>query len=328
MPDLKNSRILVTGGAGFIGSFVVEQLLQEGVKEVVIIDNFFRGSRENLQACLKDKRVVVLERDIRDRDLIDAQFAGIDYCFHLAALRITHCAIEPRQALEIMYDGTFNVLESCVKHKIKKVLFASSASVYGQADTFPTKESHHPYNNQTFYGAAKLANELMLRSFYYMFGLSYNAVRYFNVYGPRMDTFGKYTEVFIRWHHLIKDGKEPLIFGEGNQTMDFIYIEEVARASILALKADVQNEVFNIASGTETSLKELCELLLKAMHSSLQPKHVPMPEDRKKVEVMRRLADIQKSKEKIGFESKVSLERGLVKLVQWLDKQEKVGTNS
>lgn len=328
VPALKNSRILVTGGAGFVGSFVVEQLLKEGVEEVVVIDNFFRGSRENLQACLKDKRVAVVEGDIRDRALLETRLQGMDYCFHLAALRITHCATEPRQAMEIMYDGTFNVLEGCVKHKIKKVLFASSASIYGQADIFPTPESHHPYNNQTLYGAAKLANELMLRSFYHMYGLSYNAVRYFNVYGPRMDTFGKYTEVFIRWYHAIKEGKEPLIFGEGNQTMDFIYIEEVARASILALKADIGQEVFNIASGVETSLKELCQLLLKTMRSHLNPKHVPIPEDRKKVEVIRRLADVRKAREKIGFESKISLEEGLVQLVQWLDRQERVVAKS
>lgn len=326
MPSLKNSRILVTGGAGFVGSYVVEQLLREDVEEVVIIDNFFRGSRENLQSCLADKRVILIEGDIRDRALIDARLKGMDYCFHLAALRITHCAEDPRQALEVMYDGTFHVLESCVRHKIKKILFASSASIYGQAELFPTPEEHHPYNNRTLYGAVKLANELMLRSFHHMYGLVYNAVRYFNIYGPRMDTFGKYTEVLVRWYHLIKEGKEPLIFGEGNQTMDFIYVGEAARASILALKAEIANEVFNIASGTETSLKELCELVLKTMGSPLRPRHMPIPEERKKVEVMRRLADTRKAKEKIGFESKISLEEGLLRLVQWLEMQEKALT--
>lgn len=324
MINLTNSRILITGGAGFVGSYVVEQLLDENVHEIVIIDNFFRGSRETLKAVLDDPRVNLIEGDIRDQTLLKRLFPGIDYCFHLAALRITHCAAESRQALEVMYDGTFNVLENCVQHEVKKLLFASSASIYGQADTFPTSEDHHPYNNFTLYGAAKMANELMLRSFAHMHGLKYNAVRYFNIYGPRMDTYGKYTEVFIRWYHLIKEGKPPVIFGKGDQTMDFIYIEDVARASILALKADIDNEVFNVASGKETSLNELCLLLLAAMQSNLKPQYVPIPEDRKKVEVRRRLADVTKVKKKIGFETTVSLKDGLTKLVQWLNAQEKL----
>ena len=324
MNDLKNSRILITGGAGFVGSYIIDQLLTEGIKEIVVVDNFFRGSRDNLKTALKSPKVKIIEGDIREIKLLNKSFEGIDYCFHMAALRITHCASEPRQALEIMYDGTFNVLEACVNHKIKKLVLASSASIYGQAESFPTKEDHHPYNNFTLYGAAKMANELMCRSFNQMHGLPYNALRYFNIYGPRMDTFGKYTEVFIRWYHLIKEGKEPLIFGDGKQTMDFIYIEEIARASILALKADVSNEVFNIASGTETSLEQLCKLLLKVMHSNLEPKYVPIPDDRKKVEVLRRLADVTKAKKLIGFETKIKLEDGLEKLIHWLDQQERV----
>ncbi|MDO8581061.1 MAG: NAD-dependent epimerase/dehydratase family protein [Candidatus Omnitrophota bacterium] len=323
---MKNSRILLTGGAGFVGSYIIDQLLQEPVKEIVVIDNFVRGSRKNLERALQDKRVHLTEGDIRDREGLDHLFEGIDYCFHLAALRITHSAAEPRHALEVMYDGTFNVLESSVKHKIKKVMFASSASIYGQAEEFPTNEKHHPYNNRTFYGAAKTANELMLRSFNHMYGLTYNAVRYFNIYGPRMDTHGKYTEVFIRWYHLIKEGKPPLIFGDGKQTMDFIYIEDVARASILALKAEVQNEAFNIASGVETSLEQLCFLLLDAMGSNLKPQYVPVPEDRKKVEVIRRLADVSKAKKFIGFEANIELKEGLMKLLHWLDEQEKLVT--
>jgi len=325
MIDLKNKRFLITGGAGFVGAFVVEQLLEEEAGEIIIIDNFIRGSEDNIKEALKDQRVKLIRGDIRDRELLDSIFEGIDYCFHLAALRITQCAAEPREALEVMYDGTFNVLESCVKHKVKKILFASSASIYGQAEDFPTGESHHPYNNETLYGAAKTANELMLKSFHHMFGLNYNAVRYFNIYGPRMDTWGKYTEVLIRWYHLIKEGKQPLIFGKGDQTMDFVYIEEIARASILALKSDVNNEVFNIASGKETSLEELCLLLLETMKSELKPQYVPLPEDRKKVEVMRRLADVSKAKEMINFESKIELKDGLSVLVNWLDNiEEKV----
>ncbi len=317
--DLRNSRILITGGAGFVGSFIVEQLLQEDVKEIVVVDNLIRGTRENLSGAMGSGKVGLIEGDIRDREGLQDIFKGIDYCFHLAALRITHCAAEPREALSVMYDGTFNVLEACVAHKVKKVMFASSASIYGQAEEFPTPEKHHPYNNVTLYGAAKMANELMLRSFYQMYGLAYNAVRYFNIYGPRMDTHGKYTEVLIRWYNLIKEGKSPLIFGDGKQTMDFVYVEDIARASILALRSDVSDEVFNIASGRETSLEELCRALLKAMGSHLKPEYVPVPAGRQKVEVMRRLAAVSKAKDLIGFEAQRDLTEGLKRLLTWLD---------
>ncbi len=324
MHNISNSKILITGGAGFVGSYIVEQLLKDDVEEIAIVDNFIRGSRDNISEPLSTGRVQLIEGDIRDKSLMFELVKDKDYCFHLAALRITHCASEPREALEIMYDGTFNVLEACVKENIKRLVFASSASIYGQATTFPTGEDHHPYNNFTLYGAAKAANELMCRSFNHMYGLPFNALRYFNIYGPRMDTYGKYTEVFVRWYHLIKEGKQPLIFGEGNQTMDFVYIEDIARATILALKADVENEVFNVASGTETSLEELCFLLLEVMESNLKPKYVPLPEDRKKVEVMRRLASTEKAKEQLGFEVEVNLKEGLQRLVQWLNQQEKL----
>ncbi len=323
MYDLKNKKILVTGGAGFVGSRIVEQLLQEDVREIVIIDNFIRGSKNNLRSVLRSNKIKLIEGDIRERAFLNQCFANMDYCFHMAALRITHCATEPREALEVMYDGTFNVLEACVAHRVKKLVLASSASIYGQADSFPTKEEHHPNNNHTLYGAAKMANELMCRSFYHMHGLAFTALRYFNIYGPYMDIYGKYTEVFIRWYHLIKEGKEPLIFGDGKQTMDFIYVDDIARASILALKADVKSDVFNIAGGKETSLEELCFLLLEVMESTLKPKYVALPDDRRKVEVWRRLADTTKAKRVIGFEAQVDLKEGLKKLIAWLDAQEK-----
>ncbi len=319
MNTLNNSKILITGGAGFVGSYIVEQLVAEHVKEITVIDNFMRGSRENLKSALASGKIKLIEGDIRDRALIDSLTAGMDYCFHLAALRITQCAAQPREALEIMYDGTFNVLESCVQHKIKKLVLASSASVYGQADSFPTKETHHPYNNFTLYGAAKAANELMCRSFYQMSGLNYVALRYFNIYGPRMDTFGKYTEVLIRWYHLIKEGKPPVIFGDGKQTMDFVYVEDVARASILGLKTPVTNDVFNVAEGKETSLEQLCLSLLEVMQSPLKPQYVEIPHDRQKVEVRRRLADISKAQNILGFKTTVSLKEGLTRLVAWLN---------
>ncbi|MBF0542603.1 MAG: NAD-dependent epimerase/dehydratase family protein [Nitrospirae bacterium] len=321
MTDLFNSRILITGGAGFIGSTTADLLIKEGVSEIIIIDNLIRGSIENLQDALNSGKIKFVEGDIRDQVLIDSLMKGVDYCFHMAALRITQCAAEPRHALEIMFDSAFNIFELCVKYKIKRLVAASSASIYGTADSFPTLESHHPYNNHTLYGAGKVANELMLRSFHDMYGLDYAAMRYFNVYGPRMDVHGKYTEVLIRWYNLIKEGKPPLIFGDGKQTMDFIYIEDIARANVLALKSDSKDMAFNIASGVETSLEELCFTLLEVMGSGLKPEYIPLPEERKKVEVGRRLASTTLAERHIGFKFQMTLKEGLYKLVDWLDKQ-------
>ena len=318
---LSGSRILITGGAGFIGSHIADQLLAgEGVASVVLLDNMLRGTLRNLEPALASGRATLVEGDIRDPALVDKLVAGADFVFHMAALRITRCAENPREAMEVMFNGAFNVAEACVTHKVKKLVAASSASVLGTADSFPTREDHHPYNNRTLYGAAKLANELIYRSFNDMYGLQYTAMRYFNVYGPRMDLEGKYTEVLIRWYGLIKKGLEPVIFGEGDQTMDFVYVEDIARANILALKADASDQVFNVACGRETSLRQLCDAFLKAMGSDLKPRHVPLPAERKAVEVRRRLADTSKAREMLGFEAAVSLEDGLGLLVRWLDR--------
>ncbi len=318
MNNISGSRILITGGAGFIGSTIADQLLKENIKEIVLLDNFIRGSEDNVKNILSTGKVKLIKGDIRDRGILDNLFQGIDYCFHMAALRINQCAAEPREALEVMFDGAFNVAEACVKHEIKKIIIASSASIYGAAEVFPTKEGHHPYNNHTLYGVAKAANEGIFRSFYDMHMLDYNAMRYFNVFGPRMDTHGKYTEVLIRWYHSIKQGKQPLIYGDGKQTMDFIYIEDVARANILGLKASATDQVFNVASGVETSLETLCFALLKVMKSDLKPKYIPIPAERKKVEVRRRLADVSKARDLLGFEAKVPLMQGLEKLIKWI----------
>jgi UDP-glucose 4-epimerase len=317
--SLEGSRVLITGGAGFVGSHIADRLIaHEGVREVVLLDNLLRGSRRNVEEALRSGRARLVEGDIRDRSLLDELFPGVDHVFHMAALRITRCADNPREALEVMYDGTFNVVEACVKHRVKKLVAASSASILGTADLFPTREDHHPYNNRTLYGAAKLANELMYRAFNDMYGLPYVALRFFNVFGPRMDTEGKYTEVLIRWYRLISQGERPLIFGEGDQTMDFVDVTDVARANVLAMKADASDEVFNVASQRETSLRQLCEALLRVMGSTLEPKHVPLPAERKAVEVLRRLADTSRAREQLGFSAEVSLEDGLERLVRWL----------
>jgi len=322
---MQNKRVLITGGAGLVGSHIADLLVQEGAAEIIVLDNFTRGQSQNLAEAQERGHLVVVEGDIRDRQLLADVMQGVDIVFHQAAIRITQCAQEPRLAMEVLADGTFNVLEAAVNAKVKKVVAASSASVYGMAEDFPTTEAHHPYNNRTLYGAAKVFNEGLLRSFYDMYGLDYVALRYFNVYGPRMDIYGVYTEVLIRWMERIIAGEPPLIFGDGKQTMDFVYIEDIARANILAAKADVTDEVFNIASGVESSLNDLAYSLAKVMGSDLQPQYGA---ERKVNAVQRRLADIRKAKDLLGFEAQVSLEEGLNQLVTWWREQKQAKETS
>jgi nucleoside-diphosphate-sugar epimerase len=311
-------RVLVTGGAGLIGSHIVDLLMGErerGVySEIIVLDNFVRGRRENLEAAMARGPITIVEGDLRDRGLLKEVMHDVDQVFHQAAIRITQCAEEPRLALEVLVDGTFNVLEAAVQAGVKKVVAASSASVLGLAEDFPTTERHHSYNNRTLYGAAKAFNEGLLRSFNDMHGLNYVALRYFNVYGPRMDIYGAYTEVLIRWMDRILEGKPPLIFGDGKQTMDFVYVEDIARANMLAMRSDISDEVFNVACGVETSLNDLAYALLNVMGSDLQPEYGP---ERKVNPVPRRLADTSKAREMIGFEAQVQLEEGLRRLVEW-----------
>ncbi|GAA1276834.1 NAD-dependent epimerase/dehydratase family protein [Saccharothrix xinjiangensis] len=313
---ISGQRALVTGGAGTIGSAVVDQLLAAGAAEVVVLDNFVRGRRENLAdaTAAAGDRLTVVEGDINDRALLAELSQGTDLVFHLAAIRITQCAEEPRLALECLVDGTFTVVEAAAAAGVKKVVASSSASVYGLAETFPTTERHHPYNNDTFYGAAKAFNESMLRSFKAMYDLDYVALRYFNVYGPRMDAHGKYTEVLIRWMERIAAGESPLIFGDGAQTMDFVHVHDIARANVLAAKAPVTDQVYNIASAQETSLRELALALLSAMDSDLPLEHGP---ERKVNGVTRRLADISAAARDLGWKPEIGLVDGLRGLVEW-----------
>jgi UDP-glucose 4-epimerase len=316
--DLKGKSVLVTGGAGFVGSHIIDLLVDEGCRRIVAVDNLVRGRRDNLTAAMRRGPVRLVEGDIRDRGLMERLVGHADVVFHQAALRITHCAEAPRMALEVMVDATFDLLELCVRHRVEKVVSASSASIYGLAEQFPTSEAQHPYANRTLYGAAKTFNEGLLRSFNDMYGLDWVGLRYFNVYGPRMDIHGVYTEVLIRWMDRIAAGEPPLIFGDGSQSMDFVYIEDVARANILAAQADVSDEAFNVASGAETSLKGLAEALLRVMHSSLRPEY---REERKVNPVQRRLADPRKARRLLGFEARTSLEDGLRRLVDWWAEQ-------
>ena len=312
--QIEGARALVTGGAGTIGSHVVDELVRGGAAEVLVLDNFVRGRRENLAWATANGPVRLVEGDIRDRALVREVTAGQDLVFHLAAIRITQCAEEPRLANEVLVDGTFNVVEAAAAEGVKKLVASSSASVYGLAEEFPTTERHHPYNNDTFYGAAKAFNEAMLRSFHTMSGLDYVALRYFNVYGPRMDIYGLYTEVLIRWMERIDSGTPPLILGDGLQTMDFVHVADIARANLLAARADVTDEVFNVASGTETSLKELAQALSEVMKSDLAPEHGPA---RAVNGVTRRLADTGAAARELGFRAEIGLHEGLQGLVDW-----------
>jgi UDP-glucose 4-epimerase len=314
MTALAGARALVTGGAGTIGSTLVDQLLDAGVSQVRVLDNLVRGREANLEAALARGGVDLVRGDIRDKDLVNDLTRGCDLVFHQAAIRITQCAEEPRLALEVLVDGTFNVIEAAAAAKVDKVVAASSASVYGLAEQVPNPESQHPYDNDTFYGAAKTFNEGMLRSFRAMHGIDYVALRYFNVYGPRMDVHGLYTEVLVRWMERIDDGIPPLIFGDGRQTMDFVFTTDIARANVLAAESSVVEGVYNVARGEETSLLGLAETLLRVMGSDLPVEHGP---ERGVNGVVRRLADTWAAERDLGFVAHTPLEEGLAQLVEW-----------
>jgi len=317
---MNHKRALVTGGAGLIGSHIADRLVAEGLQEIVVLDNLTRGRRQNLESAIGSGKVTIVEGDIRDSNLVLRAMEGIDVVFHEAAIRITQCAEDPRLAHDVLATGTLNVLEAAVTNKVKRVVSASSASIYGQAEEFPTNEKHHGYGNRTIYGATKMYSEGLLRSFYEMYGLNYVALRYFNVYGPRMDAFGVYTEVMIRWMERLAKDEPCLIFGDGAQTMDFVFVTDIAQANLRAANSTITDDVLNIASGTETSLNELAAALGRVMGVDRPPEYGPA---RKATPVWRRLADVKKAERLIGFKATVSLEEGLRQLVQWWSRETK-----
>jgi UDP-glucose 4-epimerase len=315
---LRGARVLITGGAGLVGSHLAEQLIRAGTLEVVIFDDISRGRLENLRDALSEGRVTLVQQDIRNRSEVARAMEGVDMLFHLASIRMPQCAQEPRLAMEVMADGAFNVLEAAAAARIKKVVAASSASVYGIADRLPISEDHHPYHNTTVYGATKIFTEALLASFRDMYGLDYVILRPFNIYGPWMNIHGPHTEVLVRWLDRISRGLPPIIFGDGNQSMDFIYVEDVARAFILAAASNVSGESFNVATGVETTLKELAQSLLAAMESRLGIEFGPQ---RNLATVPRSFADPSKAAKYLGFTAEVSLSEGLQRLVAWWREQ-------
>lgn len=317
---ITDSTIFVSGGAGFIGSYVIELLIQHKPKKIIILDNLIRGSFENMKSYINEPNIEFIEGDIRNAELLEKCIAGTDYVFHMAALRINACAANPQDGFEVMLQSTFNLANLCVKHKVKKVIYSSTASVYGLAQHFPTPETDNPYNNQTFYGGAKVWGEQLFRSYKFMYNLDYVALRYFNVYGPRMDTDGKYTEVMIKWLDCVRDKKEPAIFGDGTDSMDFVHVKDIAQANLLAILSDVSDEAFNVGDQVETNLKQMLDTLLKVNNANLDP---VFKEANSINPVSRRLADISKAKKLLGYSPSITLEQGLKELSAWYFEKQK-----
>lgn len=320
MSKLKGKNILVLGGAGFIGGFVVRELLRHDVAKITVYDNFTRGKLSNLEDCLKGPRCEVYPfgGDIREVDVLDKAFEGVDYVFHLAAMWLLHCKDFPRTAYDVNMTGTFNVLEACVKHKVKKLIYSSSASVYGDALEVPMTESH-PYNNKNFYGATKIAGEAMCTAFNDRYGLEIIGLRYMNVYGPGQDQHAVYSGVVPIMLNKIDAGETPMINGDGSQAYDFIYVEDVARSNICAALSDTPFGFYNVGTEVQTTIKELCELILKLKESDLSVKYRPYSADDARALVKNRIGSIERAHKDLDFIFKYSLEDGLTKLIHWRD---------
>lgn len=316
--NLEGSHVLVIGGAGFIGSFVVAELLKYPVGKVVIYDNFSRGKLENIRESLKDPRCEVFPYggDIRDTDILDKAMEGVDYVFHLAAMWLLHCKDFPRTAFNVNIAGTFNVLEACVKHKVKKLIYSSSASVYGDAVEIPMTENH-PFNNRNFYGATKIAGEAMCTAFNDRYGLPIVGLRYMNVYGPGQDQHAVYSGVIPIMLNKIAANEPPIINGDGSQAYDFIYVEDVARCNILALTSNISYGFYNVGTEVQTTIKSLCDTILRLKNSQIEVTYKPYPPDDARQFVQNRIGSRAKAEKELGFKYKYSLEEGLQKLIDW-----------
>jgi UDP-glucose 4-epimerase len=310
--DISGARVLVVGGAGFIGSHLVDLLVEEDVAEILVFDNFVRGRWENLEGALRSPRVRVIEGDIRDFEAMAAAVDGVDFVFHLAALWLLQCAEDPRAALEVNVVGTFNVLAACRAAGVKRLVFSSSASVYGDMVDDPMTEDH-PFNNRTMYGATKIAGEQLCHSFAQMYGVDWVGLRYFNVYGPRQDYRGAYVAVMMKALDRIDAGLPPIIFGDGSQSYDFVYVGDVARANLLALKGKVTDQCFNVATGRATPIRELVDLILELTGSSLEPEY------RLDLQtfVTHRRGSTDRAARFLGFRAGMDLRDGMRRLIEW-----------
>lgn len=319
--NINNSRILVIGGAGFIGSFVVRELLKEPVSEIVIYDNFARGKREYIEDSLKDKRCKLfpIGGDIRETDILNKAMEGMDYVFCLAAMWLLHCKDFPRTAFDVNIAGTFNVLEACVNNRIKKLIWSSSASVYGDAVELPMTENH-PFNNKNFYGATKIAGEAMATAFNDRYGLNVIGLRYMNVYGPHQDQTAAYTGVVPIMLNKIDANEAPVINGDGSQAYDFVYVEDVARCNVQALKSGTNFGFYNVGTEVQTTIKDLCDLILELKGSSLKVTYKPYSADDARALVQNRIGSAVKAQKELGFKYKYNLREGLLKLIEWRDK--------
>jgi UDP-glucose 4-epimerase len=309
---LENSRVLVIGGAGFVGSHLVDQLTREPVREIVVLDNFVRGTRANLAEAERDGRVRIVEGSITDRELLRELMEGTDYVFHLAALWLFECVHEPRAALEVNVVGTFNVAEAAQRAGVKKVVYSSSASVYGDAVVTPMTEEH-PFNNRTMYGATKIAGEQFFRAIYEQHKLDYVGLRYMNIYGPRMDYKGTYVSVIMKVLDRIDEGLAPVVFGDGSQAYDFVHVEDVARANVLALKSAATDQCYNVGMGVKTTINELVTMLLDLSGSELEVEYRPQEQ----MFVTHRVGSTEKAERELGFRAAVQLEQGLRSVVEW-----------
>ena len=319
--DITGKKLVVIGGAGLIGSHTVDELLQEDVREIMIYDNFCRGSHDNLAIALKDPRVKIFEigGDICQSDILSAALKGADGVFHFAALWLLQCHEFPRSAFDVNIRGTFNVIEACVQQGVKRLVYSSSASVYGDAVEEPMTEDH-PFNNTNFYGATKVAGEQMCRAFYHRYGLNYAGLRYMNVYGPRQDYRGAYIAVIMKILDAIDDNKAPTIYGDGSQAYDFVYVGDCARANVLTMKAEVVDRFYNVGTGLRTSIKELVDMIIELTQFRLAPRYEPAG----LTFVKNRIGSPKRAEIELGFSSQVDLRDGLLKLMTWRAEQKRL----
>ncbi|HEY3044871.1 MAG TPA: NAD-dependent epimerase/dehydratase family protein [Vicinamibacterales bacterium] len=313
--ELTGKKLVLVGGAGLIGSHTADRLIAEDVREVVIYDNFVRGRAENLEQALKDPRVTIFDigGDILQTDILDAALAGADGVFHFAALWLLQCHEFPRSAFDVNVRGTFNVMEACVRTGIRRLVYSSSASVYGDAVQEPMTEDH-PFNNRNFYGATKIAGEAMLRAFHHRYGLDYVGLRYMNVYGPRQDYHGAYIAVIMKMLDAIDRGEGPTVLGDGSEAFDFVAVEDCGLANVCAMNATTTDRFYNVGTGTRTSLKELAELLLQLTGCDKPITYAPRSQ---KTLVRNRIGSPVLAAAELGFTARVGLREGLERLIAW-----------